>query len=816
MRPACLFCARKHLGQAAVLLGEAANGYPDHVWLAIGHLAEASDELIASYPDAARAIRAARKPLETSPAGMPAHVDIMGLIARVTALESIGIGTATVGHPEHRGIESGPVFAGPQSAPAPASILQVGESLEQFTARTQVSLAIGDAATKPSERVPLPKTIAEAHAQAAAAHASRGGLGGPVYKPSADGKMLVPDNGGLPIPMPLPSNAATPAGGAQAPCLECADKAALKAIAEQLERERIAGKTFRGRLAILTTLGNFEASYSLTGVVLEQAHAAAMAGYRVILFVHRKADLKLLPVLPPEITIAPVVPHMNLREDVVDDRLATELTLAMMEWFGSLTHGVESLDIISHDLLFQSWFVTFAKAIHNLQGIADGSGIMPLPPTVLQMLGRLRWWHMTHSSVGTRPAITAIPGAPGHGGVEPRYWRHSLPRGHQLITLNFADVRFFADYYHDDQDMALRLPGTSGSPIHVLRNSRDLRPFLRMNEQASYLTTHHQLHLVDVFMIYPLSIERAREKGLREVLLLLGAMQRHLGTTVRLLLAAAHANGKEAAKSIAWIKEQTVAAGLTYMGMPRPATPDELAAYQRSNPNLASSAVTVPAQVPASEANVIFSNEALPDTAVHGLPADDVRALWQVANLFVFPTISEAGPLVLMEAALAGVTLVLNGSLPALADYVPRQLAMWIPWGSSKEPGQQITQEELAAYASLVWDRMQKDTAAVLKRRMYRQHSLEAYGQDLVKILNPEPEEVPMQEETGALVDPPAGWNEPHPSVKGTALDSMRRHPGPAFQPEDVIHPADVGRTSLSKDQPPEDRNEPKPYQEQP
>jgi hypothetical protein len=37
MRETCLFCVSKHLSQAIVLTTECAQGYPMHVWLAIGH-----------------------------------------------------------------------------------------------------------------------------------------------------------------------------------------------------------------------------------------------------------------------------------------------------------------------------------------------------------------------------------------------------------------------------------------------------------------------------------------------------------------------------------------------------------------------------------------------------------------------------------------------------------------------------------------------------------------------------------------------------------------------------------------------------------
>lgn len=56
-RKSCLDCVRKHLAQALVLMEEVKLGYPDHRWIAIGHLAEASAESVADYPKLAALIR---------------------------------------------------------------------------------------------------------------------------------------------------------------------------------------------------------------------------------------------------------------------------------------------------------------------------------------------------------------------------------------------------------------------------------------------------------------------------------------------------------------------------------------------------------------------------------------------------------------------------------------------------------------------------------------------------------------------------------------------------------------------------------------
>jgi hypothetical protein len=63
-RDTCLQCVAKHLGQANVLLKETCKGYPEHYFIAVGHLAEAEDECIMDYPAFAAFLRDLRLQLE--------------------------------------------------------------------------------------------------------------------------------------------------------------------------------------------------------------------------------------------------------------------------------------------------------------------------------------------------------------------------------------------------------------------------------------------------------------------------------------------------------------------------------------------------------------------------------------------------------------------------------------------------------------------------------------------------------------------------------------------------------------------------------
>lgn len=59
-RKPCCYCVMKHLSQALILLQESILGYPRHVWLALGHMAEAESEILEYSEELAKKIRDVR------------------------------------------------------------------------------------------------------------------------------------------------------------------------------------------------------------------------------------------------------------------------------------------------------------------------------------------------------------------------------------------------------------------------------------------------------------------------------------------------------------------------------------------------------------------------------------------------------------------------------------------------------------------------------------------------------------------------------------------------------------------------------------
>lgn len=79
MRETCLMCVSKHLAQAIVLTIESRTGYPTHLWLAVGHLAEAEAECVSQYHCFANKIRTVRMAL-SGQEGTIKDTDLMDLL----------------------------------------------------------------------------------------------------------------------------------------------------------------------------------------------------------------------------------------------------------------------------------------------------------------------------------------------------------------------------------------------------------------------------------------------------------------------------------------------------------------------------------------------------------------------------------------------------------------------------------------------------------------------------------------------------------------------------------------------------------------
>lgn len=417
-------------------------------------------------------------------------------------------------------------------------------------------------------------------------------------------------------------------------CKSCAEKeqAARKAAdlrdrrlaQEARKRERLADEVPKGAdlsvkpqpkplLAILTTLADFAPSYSLVPVILDQARAAAMAGYRVQVVGMATMSQKRPSI--PGVEFVPLIPDVGWVENEVDDFKVGRLHVAIEGYLRRVGDAV----IITHDMVFQAWYTCLAKAIHIIANTCD------VWPDTYGGYNQ-RWYHQIHSSVGPRPPEALAQ------------WRASVPKGHKMVAVNWADISRLAAYYQ-----------APSSAFTTIPNVRDPRTFLGLSEDATIIMDRVKPHLVDVSQVYPLSTPRAESKGLDIVIKTFGRLKKD-GKTVRLIVANAHHLGEG---------PKAIKAKMDALAREEGLTPEEFC----------------------------WTSDLLKDAGTSGgsnagVSTETVRGLFQITNVFLFPSISESCGLVMLEAALGGVALILNDDLPVLKDYIPQQGASWVPWGS--------------------------------------------------------------------------------------------------------------------------------------
>jgi len=86
---ACLNCVYKHLAQAMIIhTEECNNGYPNHIHRVIGHLAEASREIVAYSQDLAIEIRSQRIRVMGDPRYMPPYEGLLDYIVALIAADT--------------------------------------------------------------------------------------------------------------------------------------------------------------------------------------------------------------------------------------------------------------------------------------------------------------------------------------------------------------------------------------------------------------------------------------------------------------------------------------------------------------------------------------------------------------------------------------------------------------------------------------------------------------------------------------------------------------------------------------------------------
>jgi len=250
------------------------------------------------------------------------------------------------------------------------------------------------------------------------------------------------------------------------------------------------------RVAILTTFQDFDPAYSLTNIALDQCRMLAKHGYEYSMFVNQGFNVEHLNKYS-DLNIQDVLPTTpGISEDIVIDHLVDALTDSYFE------HLSEYDVIMTHDLMFQSWFLTHNKAVRN----------------VIPKIPNARWLHWVHSAPGGRPKV-------GY----PKSLRYNKAPNSKYVYLNHDDRLRFAEYI-----------GGNTEDVRIVYNPMDLRDFHDMSKDTRDLIDAHDLMSADIVQVYPFSSTRMKEKGVDKIIKIFASFKKHYNKSVRVIFCNAH------------------------------------------------------------------------------------------------------------------------------------------------------------------------------------------------------------------------------------------------------------------------------------
>jgi hypothetical protein len=272
------------------------------------------------------------------------------------------------------------------------------------------------------------------------------------------------------------------------------------------------------KIGILTTFADFDRSYSLCGVVLEQAGMLMREGVDFTLFVNERGPRLNESSIDAHGWLADhidkSVPTDKLEEDVVNEEHRQRVAAWLIE-------RCSQFDVlITHDWMFTTWNVTYNAAVRD--------AVEKMPGTT--------WVHWVHSAPGGRPARLV-------GAQQLRY--ETCPNS-LYVYLNHSARLQYAESL-----------GTDISRVMVCHNPLDAAGFLGADEVTAGFIRKHRLWDRDLMQVYPLSMPRADAKGLHKVLGIFGEWKR-LGFHVKLVVVNAHTTAPAERKSVEAYKQHAL------------------------------------------------------------------------------------------------------------------------------------------------------------------------------------------------------------------------------------------------------------------
>ena len=374
------------------------------------------------------------------------------------------------------------------------------------------------------------------------------------------------------------------------------------------------------KVAILTSLTDYSPAYSLTGVILDQARMLHRAGYDYELMCleyfnpNDRAEIE-REGLNATYKLGRTILHDYQPFDEPKEDTPTQQGFYKQVdvYFNGDSTGLgykqalEPFDvIITHDLMFLSWYVPENQAIRMCADLWPDK----------------RWLHWCHS------APTVIPGV-----IYPSKLRFEGCRNSMYISLN----------HRQRQDVA-NMFGITPQDVGVVYNPKDIRDLYNFHADTCDFIQQYDILDHEILQVYPFSTPRFGAKGVRHLLRIFGFWKK-LGVRARLVLVNAHCN----------------------QDIDRPHE-EEIIRYAESCGLEIDRDVILTSRFARSRTDTEEGRHRY-GLWTYSVPRKVVQELMLAANMFIFPSISEACSLIQAEASIAGKFVVLNRNFVPMMEF---------------------------------------------------------------------------------------------------------------------------------------------------
>lgn len=358
-------------------------------------------------------------------------------------------------------------------------------------------------------------------------------------------------------------------------------------------------------VAILTNFAEFVPGYSLTGIVVDQAHMLLKNGHKVIIYVNENFNPKynddcginyLISKYPDLFKVLPKTKFLHLtdyQEDSLSDKHKEAVNEIGTTYFDSFQEeGVSA--IFTHDFIFTGWNLPYYHAIKITNNLMRRYQIQSL------------WLHWIHSVPSNR-----------------KEWWTLEPFGlnHHIVFPNKTEIMRVAEAYQ-----------TPYNRVKIIPHIKDIRNWYDFSEDTrEILDDFSEIMEAEVVQVYPCSTDRLIAKQLDIVIKIFGQMKKRTKVQVFLVIANQWATGKQRKEDIKKYIELGEEHGLIY------------------------------------QKDFLFTSELKPRFAT-GISRRMIREFQLLSNLFIFPTREESFGLVGPEAAFSGSLVIANRSLQMMQE----------------------------------------------------------------------------------------------------------------------------------------------------